>query len=360
MRIGLYSPYLTDILGGGERHFLTIAHCLSQKHQIEIVLPQASPKLKTNLSQRFNLNLDKVKSVIGPFTPQHSWQQRSNFTKKYDIFYYMTDGSFFIPRAKKNIVHFQIPFQAKPNLIQRLKLQFWQTKTANSSFTKNHLEKHWRIKLDYVHRGCVDTKTIKPAPKQNIIINVGRFISGQAGKHCKRQDFMVKTFKKMYFQGLKDWQLILHGPIEKGRDNQLFAAKVKKLAQDFPIKLYHHSSFNALLKDYGQAKIYWHATGYGINQTKNPQAVEHLGLTTVEAMAAGAVPVVINKGGQPEVVFHAINGLLWDHQSELIKQTLALTSNQSLWRRLSHSAVTRAQDFSQQKFCQLTNKIFKL
>ena len=220
MRVGLYNPYLTSILGGGERHFLSIAECLSKKHQVDIIVDDLDLKFVSLFKKTFNLDLSKVNFIKGPFNSSHSRRNRTNFTKNYDIFYYMTDGSFFISKAKKNIVHFQIPFNKKPSLIQRFKLNQWQIKTANSTFTKNHLEKTWKISFDYIHRGSIDTKSLKPASKTNTIISVGRFISGQANKHCKRQDFLVKTFRKMIDKGLKDWQLILIGPIEKGKDNQ--------------------------------------------------------------------------------------------------------------------------------------------
>ncbi len=115
-----------------------------------------------------------------------------------------------------------------------------------------------------------------------------------------------------------------------------------------------------LQKQYGQAKIYWHATGYGINENTNPQAVEHLGISTIEAMSAGAVPIVINKGGQPEIVTHNINGLLWQSQDELINYTNQIIENPKLQHKLAKAAQERSKDFSKTRFCQTTKKIFRL
>ena len=113
-------------------------------------------------------------------------------------------------------------------------------------------------------------------------------------------------------------------------------------------------------QDYGQAKIYWHATGYGLDETTNPQAMEHLGISTVEAMAAGAVPIVIKKGGQPEIVSHALNGLLWTTKKELIKQTLEVIHHRDLRQKIKLQAQHRAQDFSVAKFCHTTKQMFNL
>jgi len=358
MKIGFYNPFLTDTMGGGERHFLTTAECLSKDHQLDIIVNNPELDLVKKFHQAFNLDLTKVNFIKGPFKDSDTFADRIKFTRAYDIFYYMTDGSFFISGAKKNIVHFQLPFNQKPKVIQKLKLKNWTVKTSNSSFTKKHLEKHWGISIDYIHRSAIDTKNLNPGTKKNIILSVGRFISPQNNKHCKRQDFLVKTFATMCDQGLKNWQLVLIGPIDQGKDNLNFANKVAKLIKGYPIRIIHDLSFDQLKNYYAKTKIYWHAAGYGINQTLNPQAVEHLGLTTIEAQSAGAVPVVINKGGQPEVVTHRHNGLLWDTKADLINQTLELINNPKLMARLSKKAIKNSKAFSKKKFCTLTKQIF--
>lgn len=361
MKIGLYSPFLADNIGGGERYLLAVAECLLPKHQVDLILPKLTPGLLEKFKRSFNLKLAGLNFVTGPFTSQSSGLERTKFTRQYDIFYYMTDGSFFISKAKKNIVHFMIPFNKPPNLIQRFKLRYWPIKVANSFFTKKHLEKNWHIQINYVHYpAAINPDFVGNLSKKNIILNVGRFFSSSNNKHCKRQDFLVETFKFLCDQGLKDWRLILSGPVDHGQDNLKYAKKVARLAKGYPIILRHHGDFKQLQQDYNQAKIYWHATGYDLDQENNPEAMEHFGITTVEAMSAGAVPVVINKGGQPEIVETGINGLLWNDQSDLIKQTLAVIHDPKLLTKLQLKARFRAKDFSKAKFCQQTYKIFNL
>lgn len=364
MKIGLYSPFLADNIGGGERYLLTVAECLLPRHQVDMIIASGKKldlkRLKQHFINTFNLKLDKLNLVTGPFGPGRSSRDRSRFTKQYDVFYYMTDGSFFISRAKLNALHFMIPFNQPPSFWQRLKLNSWQVKTSNSFFTKKALERIWKINIDYVHWGAVKSQDFQPLPKKNIILNVGRFFSPQGNKHCKKQHFLVKSFIKMCCSGLKNWRLVLNGPVDRGQDNQAYFEKVKKLARGYPVIFHTQGNFQQLQQNYGQAKIYWHATGYGVDENKNPQAVEHLGMSTVEAMSAASVPIVIKKGGQPEIVTHGINGLLWSSQKELIAQTQAVIANQALWQKLSRQAKIRARDFSPQKFCQVTKEIFQL
>lgn len=360
MKIGLYSPFIENTLGGGERYLLTIAECLLPEHEVDLILPDIPKDLKSKFIKNFNLKLSKLNLVVGPFGPSSSAGSRWQFTKNYDVFYYMTDGSFFLPHAQRNIVHFMIPFNRPAGLVQRLKLAAWPIKTTHSHFCKKALEKIWKIKIDFVHWGAVDTGLFKPQIKQNLIINVGRWFTPSHNQHCKRQDFLAAAFKKLYDQGLKGWRLGLVGPVEPGQENLDYFNQVKKLSRGYPIDFLPDTDFDSLVKLYGRAKIYWHATGYGTDAATNPQASEHFGIATIEAMAAGAVPVVINQGGQPEIVNHAVNGFLWQNQKELIKYTLLLIDDEKLRIKLAREAQQRAKDFSKQKFCQTTKKIFNL
>lgn len=77
---------------------------------------------------------------------------------------------------------------------------------------------------------------------------------------------------------------------------------------------------------------------------------EHFGIATVEAMAAGCVPVVINKGAQPEIVQHGINGFLWSTLEELKKYTLLVAQDHPLREQLSQAARERARFFDSENF----------
>jgi glycosyltransferase involved in cell wall biosynthesis len=77
---------------------------------------------------------------------------------------------------------------------------------------------------------------------------------------------------------------------------------------------------------------------------------EHFGMTTVEAMAAGCVPVVIDKAGQREIVRHGVDGYRWSTLDELESYTRALARDDDLRERLAASAVERARMFSEEAF----------
>ena len=108
---------------------------------------------------------------------------------------------------------------------------------------------------------------------------------------------------------------------------------------------------------YGKSRVYWHATGFGEDETKNPEKMEHFGISTVEASAAGCVPVVIAKGGQKEIVIDGKNGLLWQTKSQLYEKTLEVLKNQEKREYLSQNAVKNSKRFSQEIFQKAYEKI---
>jgi GT2 family glycosyltransferase len=94
---------------------------------------------------------------------------------------------------------------------------------------------------------------------------------------------------------------------------------------------------------YSRASIYWHATGFSVAE---PAAQEHFGLTILEGMAAGAVPIVFDSGGPPEIVTHGEHGFLFSSVEELVNLTWEVATRPALWKRLSQRARRRAYDFS--------------
>jgi glycosyltransferase involved in cell wall biosynthesis len=102
-----------------------------------------------------------------------------------------------------------------------------------------------------------------------------------------------------------------------------------------------------VVKDaYENAAVFWHAAGYGEDDRLHPERTEHFGMSTVEAMAAGCVPVVIRKGGQPEIVEHALSGFLWDTPDELVRYTHQLTGSPQVMEAMAGAARLRARMFT--------------
>ncbi len=62
-------------------------------------------------------------------------------------------------------------------------------------------------------------------------------------------------------------------------------------------------------------------------------------MTTVEAMAGGCVPVVIDKAGQTEIITPGVDGFRWSTPQQLMSQTERVAGDEELRARLSAAAV---------------------
>jgi len=345
MKAGIFDPYL-DTLGGGERYCLTLAETLLNKGwKVDIFWPtkEILPRLQT----KFQLEIEKINFVN--YTPrQKTFWQRWQFEKNYDLLFFLSDGSVPFMFGKRNWLHFQAPFKNLPrHLLSWIKLKFIDEVIVNSVFTKRIIDQSLGINSTVVYPP-VDIKPIKPQKKEKLILSVGRF---SRLLQEKRQDVLIEVFKtlidKHYLGG---WRLVLAGGSEVG--GQAFVAELRKKAAGYPIEIRENLVFKDLTQLYGKATIFWTAAGYEIDEEKEPEKVEHFGMSTVEAMAAGAIPIVQGKGGQKEIVEEGENGEWWLGQEELAAKTLAIINDKKRMKHLAENAMLRSKDFAKEKFAE--------
>mgnify|MGYP001558175304 CR=1 FL=1 len=325
--MGLFNPYF-DTMGGGERYFLTAAsYYLNRGDTVDIFWH--NPAIKSEIKERFNIDIDKANFV-------------SKFkTFGYDLIFFVSDGSIPFSFAKKTIIHFQTPFTYNNiNLLTKIKL-FRTSIICNSEFTKSFVDKSYGVNSTVVYPP-VDIDAFNSGKKENIILTVGRFFGPS---HPKKQEVLIKEFIKMK---LKNWKLVLIGGVFPGSENEV--EKLAKLSKGYPIKIIPNSNFETLKEYYGKAKIYWHATGFGEDLAKYPEKAEHFGISTVEAMAAGCVPVCFSGGGQVEIIDNNINGFLWKTVKELTEITLKIIGDDKLRQKIANNAMQKSGDYNLKKF----------
>ncbi|MDO8269614.1 MAG: glycosyltransferase, partial [Candidatus Levybacteria bacterium] len=165
----------------------------------------------------------------------------------------------------------------------------------------------------------------------------------------------VIAFKKFKKKRLKGWKMAIVTSVRPDQEEQY--GEFEKSINSQHITLYKNARYEDITALYGSAKIYWHAAGYLENLQKHPERAEHFGISTVEAMSYGAVPVVINAGGQPEIVKDSDNGFLWDSEEELLEQTHRLAVDKELLKKMSERAMESSQRFSVERFCEELNHL---
>lgn len=347
MKALIFNPYF-DTLGGGERYTAGVIKTLLDQH-CSVSVFWHDEDLLDKLKQRFNIDCKYAlvdTSGYQALALANLWRKKQIFSN-YDVVFWVSDGSVPFLFGKKNILHFQVPF-SKVNgrtLINKIKFHTINKIVCNSAFTKDVIDKSYGVKSEIVYPPC---QMIEPVKKEKIILAVGRF---DGLLHNKRQDILIESLRKLNLSG---WTLVMAGG-DMNETNNL--TTLKQIGVGLPIEWVVNQNFEILRRYYASATLFWHAAGFGVNQGEDPEKVEHFGMSTVEAMSAGAVPLVFAAGGQKEIVRDGENGYLWQSEAELINQTVSLINNPKKILEIAHNARESSQQFSQASFAHAIKKL---
>ncbi len=332
MKAAIYNPYL-DTLGGGERYTMAFALVMEEKNY-RVDVEWKDENIKVRLEKRFNMDLSKINFI-----------QDIKKGDGYDVCFWVSDGSIPLLHARVNLLHFQFPFTDinGKTLLNKMKLFRINKVICNSNFTKRFIDKEFGIKSIVVYPP-VSVEQFKPKRKEKLILYVGRF---SKLTQAKRQDVLIKAFKKFCIKNT-DWELVLAGGSEIGAGD--YVKSLRDQAEGYPIKIMESPSFSQIAELYGKAKFFWSAAGYGIDEDKEPTCVEHFGITVVEAMASGCVPLVFNAGGHKEIIKDGSNGYLWKNIGELLKCMQTLQNDKGIIKNIIINAKKDSVAYGYEKF----------
>jgi glycosyltransferase involved in cell wall biosynthesis len=367
LHIGLYSPYFGSTFGGGEKYLARCARALRDsfpEHSVELVGTVPADREKYERVLNVDLSGIRLAATNRRVTPAHRWLNRvtplrplrnyalglqaGRLTRAYDLFIGM---AYAIPvrcAAPRGVVLCQFPYLLR----SRAELSGYQLVVVQSEYVRTWVRRRWERDAVVVYPP-VDVPMAEPEwhAKRRIILSVGRFIGHG---HNKRQDLMVRSFRRLLAEGLEGWELHLVGSVHQDAMHAGYFGRVQELARGLPVRLHPDAPYTEVQDLYRQASIYWHAAGFGVDPESNPEALEHFGMTTAEAMSHGVVPVAIGRGGQPEVVRSGHDGYLWLDPGELEARTLDLAHEPGLRRRLGEAARESSKRFSNESFAERT------
>lgn len=340
-RVLLYDPYL-DVLGGGEQHMLFVLKALEDRgYQITIAHPD--PSINRAIEHKFGIRFQSVEWNDTLFRPgQMNAIDRARALGAYDLVLTITDGSYFLSFAKHTVLYAMVPQPAlyPHKLADRIKTYNWQI-IANSRFTQSWLAKWGHTST--VHYPCVAPSALTlydPAKKQPLILSVGRFFSQL---HSKKHKELIAAFLRLKSQPVfASYKLVLAGGL-KQEDQAYFEELEALCAGDTSIQLMPNCSFTVLQELYTKARYFWHFTGLGVDEAAHPEQVEHLGITPLEAMAAGCITCCVDAGGPHEIITSGTDGFLFHTEDELIERMNTYTDPQSL-TTMAEAAHARIQD----------------
>jgi glycosyltransferase involved in cell wall biosynthesis len=376
LRVGVYDLYWST-LGGGEQVDGSIAQVLARDHDVTLLGPHTPDVDATMRRLGVDLSACGHRRVVDD-------AEASEASADFDVFVNGTYLSKAINRAPIGYyyVHFpgEVPTRSDqlrsrlgvagvkalslaPRLPHRLtevqaafdrrvtRVEFVPTYTrylSNSQFTASWVEQLWGRPSDVLYPPV--RPSVQPGAKAPLILVLGRFFDPSFG-HSKKQHELLEKFRRLHRSGrLPGWRMAIVGGCDGA--NRDYALAVKRAARGLPVEVHVNAPGSVVEQLLGEASLYWHGSGLGEDPVRHPERFEHFGISVVEAMAAGAVPLVFAAAGPAEIVDDRRNGLHWTTLDELADLTVELVGDDDRRNELAGAAVERAADFSAPAFAE--------
>jgi glycosyltransferase involved in cell wall biosynthesis len=360
--ISVYNPSW-HMMGGGEKFIASVAEYMSRDPRNAVTL----------LSDRDGFSPEKLRAVFNIDPSRFALRRIRPGTAAAelgvaDVALLVSNFRSFRSHATKTILILQIPYaritagtiarrlllgHVREGLKDASRLSLMEdARRANlvfvySEFVRDTLRRNHGVEAEVVYPAIDDFHT--GAEKKNVILSVGRIFRGSYND--KRYDALIQGFRLLCdTAGGRDWEYHIVGNSGSDPASRAYLEELRKGAEGYPVRFFVNEPYAQLREHYAEASIFWHGAGYGIDEQADPERTEHFGMTTVEAMSTGCIPVVVNNGGQKEIVRHGDSGFVWNTLGELSDSTLRIMRDDGIRSLLKQGARKRFQDFDRAHF----------
>lgn len=343
----LFDPDLTR-LGGGERYLFSLAEHLGAGADVTIaapVLPSHDRLRMLGFEDRWPLECLSIEDLTAR-------------SAEFDTLVYSTLDLPRPSRARRSYLVAQFPFfplagRLHPRARRRqLTALACYRLIVYSSFVRTWVQRRWRADADVlpppVRLGRYD-----PELKRPFILSLGRFFPDG---HSKRQDVLIEAYKRLSPAVREQWPLVLAGGYTEDALSSRYLAELRAAARDHDVRFALNVPQPELEDLLGRASLFWHATGYG-RRRDEPEAAEHFGMATVEAMSYGSVPLVYADGGQRELVRPNF-GTLWTDVDDLVEMTSRLVEDEDERRSRAIRAAEASEEHGYPPFRERCHRLF--
>lgn len=302
----VYSPY-NLVPGGGERYILSVAAALAEQYTTYFCTPSRYSYYRlASMGSSLGVDVSKIRLI-----------DNSRLSDLHKVDVHIVMGNELLPDVRPmgervNVYHCQFPFPMSENYISHNlgNAAAYDCVVVNSEFTKNNYEKQARVFAVEnipvrVISPPVDTQSSCAEKKYDTglinILNVGRFI---AGGHCKKQKEILSAFIilcNLDRECGNVYHLTFIGSLSSSIADIQYFNELKMLAENYNVTFIVNASLDELHTSYDAAHFYWHGTGINESVENKPEVFEHFGITPVEAMSRGVIPIVWHQGGPADV-----------------------------------------------------------
>ena len=355
MRILVIHPRMS-VFGGGERVAVnSIITALNRGHEVRLLSEEFDVAAFEDFFACQGL-FKKIRMITYPsFRPvarravlyqrllYHQWRVRKSLPKagEFDLILSTQDVAY-LPHANVPIIQYCYFPEYFVHLESNPSSSLWKTYywpatlfyhkrvglvdrlLSTSNFTKGFVREKWHRESTTLYPPCpIELYKDLDSPKEDLVVTVGRVVPE------KRMDLFLEMARE-----LPKARFVIIGSVAS--DQESYLQHLRKIAP--PNVSFVVSPLRRVRDVLARSKVYVHCA-------RN----EHFGITIVEAMAAGCVPVVNDSGGPREIVTDA-TGSKWTIVEDAVKQISDLITNDSLRMRLSEAARSRADRFGSEAF----------
>lgn len=339
----VFAPYL-HTLGGGERVVVSIAQLLESSFDVRLFGPRPRDLARW---ERLGFPDTTVGVMNARQFSKRSWRASLVVT--------MTNHVPLPSFSRRSFLIVQFPtddLSQQPILTRalgHLSLRTYHVLTY-SEFNARYISQRWGIKDVSVLAPPVRQVPYRIGEKTETILSVGRF---STDVNHKRHDALLDAWALLRPK-LPSWRLVLAGA---GSETQPYVQRLRDRAVQIGGVTIHVDAPADIMEGlYRSASIYWHATGFE-RPPDRPEMAEHFGISTVQAMSAGAVPIVFADGGQPEIVAGTA-GLVWTDLSGLVAASEALARDPVRRHRAAENVSRAAQRYAPEAFAERALNLF--
>jgi GT2 family glycosyltransferase len=357
--MAIFFPY-EFIPGGGEKFALSIAEQFRDEADIVLVFEGHQSILRV-MSVLDDLGFPDL--VFRMMTLE---QARSH--GPFDIFLLIGNELFPLREAmgRRNFFICQFPFPTTHEVLSYYQgLGFYknyESYLVYSEYVRDHIRRRfdaWRIqdvKIE-VLSPTADEVGVPADAKPLEMIGVGRFF---AGGHNKRHDVMIEVLDLIRQREPQlDVSLQLAGALHKESQHREHLSKLRLMAGGLPVQFQVDKDREELNSLYRRARVYLHAAGWGVDVEENPEMAEHFGISILEAMSAGCIPIVCAVGGPIEIVQHGVNGVAVGSVSEMAEWSIRVMRDWDtpLVRQWRDNAVSTAKRYGKATFARRVREL---
>jgi alpha-1,2-mannosyltransferase len=309
IKVGVFCPTL-HYFGGGEFVTIAIANTLAQNnHQVILfTTKQVNPKsirdffgetlhpsIKT-LTQPTNVNPKGLAGFYQTIFRSYIAKSKCNlFIDAYSncVFPWNNISYIHYPTLNQYSFRKQFPYLLSPHhtevgiiphVVLEKNLVSYNDKLvlANSHYTAQQIQKFSGKQAQVLYPPYTSSiKNTQETPKENLVVTVSRFEPNKK----------LENIPKIASQASKDIKYAVIGRLYNKATLTALESTVKKLDLTDRVKFYPDLPAKQKLELLARAKVYLHT-----------MVGEHFGISIVEAMASGCIPIVHNSGGMKEFV----------------------------------------------------------